>query len=224
MTTRGPYHDFRLCAALAFATLAGACSTMETIIPNSASQRAEAGVASHNAPESKSDKIVVLPLGAEDLECPVVEVEDGAATSRFGGPENSAVRYQFDVVDTARECEPQGNQFSLKVGVSGRLLIGPAGSPGPYSTVVKVLVRREVDEKTVFEKTYRVEANTAGGVQAPFHVVTEPILLPLTRADLNSDYSIFVGFDNGHNVAMERPRQHRKPKQKPAATAAQSPD
>ena len=51
MTTRGPYHDFRLCAALAFATLAGACSTMETIIPNSASQRAEAGVASHNAPE-----------------------------------------------------------------------------------------------------------------------------------------------------------------------------
>jgi hypothetical protein len=224
MNARGLDRHFRLFAALALAGLAGACSTMETIIPNSGSQRTQAGVDAHVRPESNADKIVVLPLGAEDLECPVIEVEDGAATSRVGGPENSAVRYQFDLVDTARECEPQGSQFSLKVGVSGRLLIGPAGAPGSYSTVVKVLVRRDADEKTLFEKTYRVEANTAGGVQAPFHVVTEPIMLPLTRAQLNDDYSVFVGFDNGHNVAMERPRRHRKPKQRTAAAPTPSPD
>ena len=86
------------------------------------------------------------------------------------------------------------------------MLIGPAGSPGAYSADVKVLVRREVDQKTAFEKTYKVEANTGGAAQAPFQIVTEPILLPLTRAKLNDDYSIFVGFDNGHNAAIERPR------------------
>jgi hypothetical protein len=37
---------------------------------------------------------------------------------------------------------------------------------------------------------------------------------------LNDDYSIFVGFDNGRNVALERPRHHQKPKQKQAAAAA----
>jgi hypothetical protein len=200
------------------ACLLGACGTIESIIPQSS--RTQSGVESHSGPGTAADKIVVLPMSAEDLECPVVEIEDGAATARVGGPENTAVRYQFDLIDTARECQPRGDQFSLKVGVSGRLLIGPAGSPGAYSTNVKVLVRREVDQKTVFEKTYRAEGNTGGGVQAPFRVVTELIMLPLTRAQLNDDYSIFVGFDNGKNVAQERPRHHRKPQQKEASAPA----
>ena len=218
MYARAPQPTSRIALALVLASLLGGCGTVESIIPNSS--RTQAGVASHSGPETSADKIVVLPMRAEDLDCPVVEVEDGAETVRVGGPENASVRYQFDLVDTARECQPSGNQFSLKVGVSGRLLIGPAGSPGAYSTNVKVLVRREVDQKTVFEKTYHVEANTAGGVQAPFRFVTDLIMLPLTRAQLNEDYSVFVGFDTGHNVAMERPRRHRKPEQKAASTPA----
>jgi hypothetical protein len=210
--------NLRIGLAAAMAGLLSACGTIDSIIP--ASSRTQSGVEAHVGPGASTDKIVVLPMTAEDLECPVVEIEDGAATARVGGPENSAVRYQFDLVDTARECQPRGDQFSLKVGVSGRLLIGPAGSPGAYSTNVKVLVRREVDQKTIFEKTYRVEANTAAGVQAPFQVVTELIMLPLTRPQLNDDYSIFVGFDNGKNEAMERPSHHHKPKQKQASNPA----
>ena len=210
--------NFRIGLAVAMASLLGACNPVDSIVPKS--PRAVAGEASLQGPGTSADKIVVKPMTAEDLECPVVEIEDGAATERVGGPENSAVRYQFDLVDTARECQPRGDQFSLKVGVSGRLLIGPAGSPGAYSTNVKVLVRRDVDHKTIFEKTYRVEANTAGGVQTPFQVVTELIMLPLTRTKLNDDYSIFVGFDNGKNEAIERPSHHRKPKQKEASNPA----
>jgi hypothetical protein len=210
--------NLRIGLALALAGLLGACNTVDSIIPQSS--RTQSGIEAHVTPETAADKIVVLPMTAEDLDCPVVEVEDGAATARVGGPENPAVRYQFDLVDTARECQPLGGQFSLKVGVSGRLLIGPAGSPGAYSTNLKVLVRREIDQKTIFEKTYRVEANTAGGVQAPFRMVTEPIVLPMTRPALNDDYSIFVGFDNGRNVALERPHHHRKPKQNEASAPA----
>ena len=207
--------SLRIGLATVMAGLVGACGTFESIVPNSS--RTQSGVESHVGPGTAADKIVVLPMSADDLDCPVVEVEDGAASTRVGGPENSSVRYQFDIGDTARECQPQGSQFALKVGVSGHLLIGPAGSPGAYSTNLKVLVRREIDQKTIFEKTYRVAADTAGGDQKPFQVVTEPIMLPLTRPRLNDDYSIFVGFDTGHNVAMERPRHHRKPAQKAAA-------
>src|ERR1700733_12409165 len=155
--------NLRIGLAAAIASFLGACGPVTSIVPNSS--RTQSGVEKQRAPATQADKIVVLPLSAEDLECPVVEVEDGAATSRVGGPENSAVRYQFDLVDTARECQPRGDQFSLKVGVSGRLLIGPAGSPGAYSTNVKVLVRREADHKTLFEKTYSAEGNTGPGVQ-----------------------------------------------------------
>jgi hypothetical protein len=218
MYARALVLNLRIALWPVLAGLLGACGTVESIIPQSA--RTQSGVEAHVNPGTSADKIVVLPMSADDLECPVVEIEDGAATARVGGPENTAVRYQFDLVDTARECQPRGDQFSLKVGVAGRLLIGPAGSPGAYSTNVKVLVRREVDQKTVFEKTYRVEANTAGGVQAPFRLVTELVMLPLTRAQLNDDYSIFVGFDNGRNVAIERPRHHHKPQQKEAASPA----
>jgi hypothetical protein len=213
MKTSDFFTGGRVAVALALVAACGACSSVDAILPSRGlDAQTIDGASSHSPPAKESDKIVRLPMNSEDLDCPEVEVEDGASTTRVGGPDNAAVRYQFDIVDTARECQPQGHEFSLKVGVSGRLLIGPAGSPGAYSTTLKVIVRREVDQKTAFEKTYKVEANTAGAVQAPYQIVTEPIVLPLTRPQLNNDYSIFVGFDTGRNVALERPRHRRKPR------------
>ena len=120
----------KMALAVAVAALCGACSNTETLIPSFTSVRTATGEAnSHPTSDNASDKIVALPMSAADLDCPVVEVEDGAATARFGGAENASVRYQFDIIDAARECQPQGSQFALKVGVSGRLLIGPAGTP-----------------------------------------------------------------------------------------------
>ena len=208
--------NLRVVLALALAGVCGACSTMQTIIPGAYSPRTQAGVEAHTAPITQADKVVTLPATATDLDCPILEIEDGAATTRVGGPSNAEVRYQFDIAETARECQPQGSNFSLKIGVSGHLLIGPAGSPGTYSTVLKVLVRREADQQTAYEKSYKIEANTAGASQAPFQLVAEPIVLPLTRKQLNDDYSVFIGFDNGRNAAIERPHGHRKPAQKNA--------
>jgi hypothetical protein len=213
MNARGRYRTLRVALAIGLAGLGTACNTMQTLIPGAPSSRTQAGVESHSGPTRESDKVVTLPLSATDIDCPIVEVEDGAAATRVGGTSNAEVRYQFDIGDTARECQPQGTNFALKIGISGRLLIGPAGSPGTYSAVLKVLLRSEADQKTAFEKAYKIEVNTQGANQAPFQLVTDPILLPLTSKRLNDDYSIFVGFDNGHNAAIERPRGHRKPAQ-----------
>jgi hypothetical protein len=162
------------------------------------------------ASDRESDKIIKLPAAPEDLDCPDVGVAEGAASSRVGGATSESVRYQFTIADVARECDPQGGQFALKVGVSGRLLIGLAGSPGAYGTTLHVQVKRDADAKVLIDKTYRISADTAGAAQAPFRFVTEPFLLPLTRARLADDYSIFVGLGQGGGQVMHTRRTRRR--------------
>jgi hypothetical protein len=56
-----------------------------------------------------------------------------------------------------------------------------------------------------------VEADTAGAAQALFQLVSEPIVLPMTRTELAADYSIIIGFDNGP-AAKPAPPPKRHPK------------
>ena len=142
------------------------------------------------------------------IDCPQIEVQDGTAAVRVGGQTNDSVRYQFDIANTARECRVEGNQFSIKVGVAGHLLIGPAGSPGAYSAQLRIVVRRDADQKPELSKVYKIDANTAGGVQAPFEFVSEPLMLPYTHQQADQDYTILVGFDTGRGA--EPPKTHRK--------------
>ena len=63
-----------------------------------------------------TDRLKVLPVAAQDINCPEVTVADGGAALRVGGPENSSVRYQFNIGDTARQCDPAGpGQASVKM-------------------------------------------------------------------------------------------------------------
>jgi len=199
--------NLRFALAIGAAGLCAACGMVDTIIPASSTVKKPAPSPGDNVPAS--DRIVKLPLSAEELDCPTVDVRDGGASLRVGGAENATVRYQFDIVQTARECAPQGDHFSLKVGVSGHLLIGPAGSPGVYSAPLQITVVREVDQKPAYSKTYKVEADTAGGAQAPFQLVSEPIVLPMTRTELDEDYSIVIGFDNTSAAKAAPPRKRR---------------
>ncbi len=205
--------NLRFALALCAAGLCGACSSMENIISPSLNAKPAAVAAAQDPSHgSESDKLVKLPLSAEELDCPSVDIQEGGASVRVGGADNPSVRYQFDIAQTARECAPQGDQFRLKVGVSGHLLIGPAGTPGAYSAPLRITVRREVDQKPAYSKVYKVEANTAGGAQAPFELVSEPIVLPMTRTELADDYAIIVGFDNGKATEAKPPRKRRPAK------------
>ncbi len=93
----------RLIVVFAFAAPLGACGSMDALIPNKGgqastpnqenpSQRTQSGVESHQGPVTEADKIKVLPLEATDLTCPLVDIADGGATQRVGGPDNQAVK------------------------------------------------------------------------------------------------------------------------------------
>src|ERR1700722_8371662 len=90
--------NLRIGLATAIASFLGACGPVTSIVPNSS--RTQSGVEALQRAATAADKFGIRPMTAGYLNCPVVEIEDGAATARVGGPENSAVRYQFDLVDT----------------------------------------------------------------------------------------------------------------------------
>ncbi len=156
-----------------------------------------------------SEKPVVRPVASIDINCPPVDVADDGAAYRVGGADNASVRYQFNIGDTARQCDPAGpGQAALKIGVKGEVVIGPAGSAGTYSVPLKVVVTDEADKKEVFSKTYKVEATTDGVTAGAFRLVTEPILVPMPTLQLADLYSISVGFEGGRAAAA--PHRHKR--------------
>ncbi len=202
----------RFAAFAAIALALSGCSPNEGMFSPTflAPQSGPSGIPQPNRETKELEKIVKLPARPEDLDCPDIEVTEGGATARVGGPASEAVRYQFAIADVARECDPQGAQFALKIGVAGRLLIGPAGSPGAYSTTLHVQVTRDIDGKVLYTKTFPVAANTNGAVQTPFRIVVDPIVLPLTRARLDQDYSVAIGLGAGGETVTHHRKARRQ--------------
>ncbi len=136
---------------------------------------------------------------SERIDCPKVEVLDGTASLRtFSGTDesNGSLKHQFSLGDVVRECSRSGNQLVLKVGVEGRLLLGPQGAPGAFTAPVRIAIRREKDQQATSSKIYSVPVSIASGQSvADFTVVSDPISVPFTQQHADDDYTIVVGFD-----------------------------
>ena len=52
-------------------------------------------------------------------------------------------RYQVTIGQTARECAALGGVMTMKVGVQGRVLLGPAGGPGQVDIPLRMAVVQE---------------------------------------------------------------------------------
>ncbi len=158
-----------------------------------------------------SDQVKVLPVAAQDINCPDVDVADGGAALRVGGADNASVRYQFSLGDTARQCDPAGpGQAAIKIGVAGQVVIGPAGQAGTFSAPVKITVTRLTDNTSVFSQTYRAEATTDGVKAGQFRIVTDPISVPMPTLQLADLYSITVGFEGGTGGPSPTGRRTKK--------------
>lgn len=135
-------------------------------------------------------------VGSDPAPCPRPEVIQGSAAQRYyrGGRQgtNRDLRYQISVVDIARECvaSPDG-QNTIRVGVRGRVLIGPAGAPGSFTAPVRIVVRTP---STGYENRSRRVAVTvpAGQTIADFTLVEDNLRIPLTVGD---NFLIEVGID-----------------------------
>jgi hypothetical protein len=169
------------------------------------------------------------PSGPEvetDVECPDVKVRAGAATLTIGmkpteqDPSPLQVRYQGSITRMARECHVAGGVMTMKVGVEGRIITGPAGGPGNVDVPLRLAVVQEgVSPKTVVSN-FGKETVTINGEsdRVNFTHIDSNISFPMPRpAGLIDNYVVYVGFDPLSLAAPRKlaPRKPARPAAKP---------
>jgi hypothetical protein len=144
-------------------------------------------------------------------DCPTVDIRAGAGTFTMAGkpPEAAAtdVRYQLTLTQLARQCTAMGANLVMKVGVQGRIIVGPAGGPGQVDIPLRYAVVREgVAPKTIATKFKRVPADIPPGQpNVVFSDVEESLSFPMpSRAELAA-YMVYVGFDEIGEGAEKKP-------------------
>jgi len=155
--------------------------------------------------------------GPVEVDCPGVEVRQGASTLAINAPGETGpltTRYQVSIAQTARECTPAGGVMTMKVGVQGRILLGPAGGPGQVDIPLRVAVVEEgPNPKPVVSKLYRLAIPVPPGQTAvPFTHVDPDISFPMPRNANLEAYVVYVGFDP--SAAPAKPERKVKAKQK----------
>lgn len=126
----------------------------------------------------------------DDFVCPRVEILDGTAALRAfsGGQASGALRHQISIANVARECQVAGDLVTVKVGVEGRVLLGPAGAPGTFSAPVRVVVKQ--GDRVLASRVQRVSVTVPAGEAGASFVVVEPgLTVP------KGDIDILVGLD-----------------------------
>ncbi len=161
-----------------------------------------------------------------DYDCPEVKVRAGAATfmlgSKPGEGEPSALdlRYQGSITRTARECHLTGNTMTMKVGIEGRIITGPAGGPGNVDVPIRIAVVQEgVTPKVVASKFGRETVALSGGLdRANFTHIADDVSFPLPTpiTDISS-YVVYVGFDPQSSKPEPKKPPAKKLRQRPGA-------
>jgi hypothetical protein len=139
-------------------------------------------------------------LPAIATECPPIKVRPGAdALFYYGGGKTNdpeALHYQAEFEKETRNCVVSNGLITVKMGVVGRVLLGPAGK----ETSVKVPLRFAVERNgaAVFSEKYSIPVQIPPPAQsAEFVKVIDNVAIPYLGGE---DIVIWVGFDSGKPV------------------------
>lgn len=151
----------------------------------------------------------------DDLTCPPVAIRSGASTYAVGVPGQPAsgtdVRYQATIRETARECDynTDTHQIAIKVGIRGRVIVGPAGAPPAVEVPLRVAVVEDgVSPKTIATKAYTITVSLSGDEGGNYSFVSDDISYPAPQGAAADHYVFYVGFDP--QALKPEPRSGRK--------------
>ena len=162
---------------------------------------------------SRPQQVAGEPPPPEEIDCPSVTVRAGASTLTVhaSSREQSAMtlRYQGTIGRTARECRIVAGTVQMKVGVEGRIILGPAGGPGKMDVPLRFAVVREGPQPvTIVTKDYRVPVMIeAGANNVPFVQIDEELAFPMPSAAELSKYVVYVGYDPD---VLKKPQPRRR--------------
>jgi hypothetical protein len=187
------------------------------------------------ATSTKPETQTAAGVGAQqtDIECPVIQVRNGASTWQTPtGTGTTELKYQASLGQMARECAILGDTMTVKVGVEGRVLTGPKGTPGTIQVPLRLaLVHEGANPKSIWTKFYPVPVTIPPGQSGvPFTHVEDDLTFALPPDKDISAYVIYVGFDpqglarQKHAPAKHKaaPKPQAKHKAAPKPQAAKS--
>jgi hypothetical protein len=158
---------------------------------------------------------------AQEIDCPTVAIRPGTSTFAVSTPgaEPSALnlRYQASFGQTARECKLAGTALTIRVGIEGRVVLGPAGAPSQVEIPIRYAVVQEgPDPKTIMTKLHWQSVTIPPGeTNVPFTQIEEELTFPMPRGNALEAYVVYIGFDR---AAVKEPEK-KKPLKKPAPVA-----
>jgi hypothetical protein len=127
--------------------------------------------------------------------CPPIQVRPGAETVQvYGGGKKGdpqSLHYQAEFEKQSRSCVVSNGLITAKIGVLGRVLLGPAGNETKVDVPLRVSVER--DNTPVFSERYVLPVNIAPpATSAEFVKVVDNVQIPYVGGE---NIIIWVGFD-----------------------------
>jgi hypothetical protein len=153
---------------------------------------------------------------APEVECPGVDIRGGASTLNIAAKADQAtagdLRYQLSFGQTARECLVQAGTMTIKVGVQGRIVLGPLGGPGQLDVPVRYAVVREGPEpRTIVTKFKRIPVVVPPEqMHVQFVDIEEGLTFPIPSGAELGAYVVYVGFDEIGDRNEKRPAKSTK--------------
>jgi len=150
--------------------------------------------------DEKPPPIVDNKEPAPDINCPPVGIRAGASTYAVAAPGKEAVgndvRFQATITKTARECVKAGGDITARIGIQGRVIVGPAGAPTSVEVPLRVaVVQGGVAEKVIATKAYRTNVEIGEQDSVPFSLVVDDLVFPEPSAADIDKYIFYIGFD-----------------------------
>jgi hypothetical protein len=135
-----------------------------------------------------------------ELTCPPVSIRAGASTFAVGLPGKEAsgtdLRYQATIVRTARDCNLHDGMITARIGIQGRVIVGPAGAPPSVEVPIRIaVVQGGITEKTVFTKAYRTTVPVSEDGINSYNLVAEDVVYPAPAPSVGESYIFYIGFD-----------------------------
>jgi hypothetical protein len=216
------------------ATTATTATTASTASAPSAAPSAAPAPAAPSTPSLK-DKIASFFSGATqrepqpvtnaqpNVECPFLDIRQGASTLTFpppppdGNNEAMSLKYQGIFVRAARDCAVVNGQMVMRVGVQGRIIVGPAGGAGQIDVPLRIAIVSApiTAPKTVLTKLIRIPVTIgANDPNVDFTHIEEGLSFPMPSSS-SDPYIVYIGFDPVGAAAQDqakKPPPAKKPK------------
>ncbi len=147
-----------------------------------------------NASATQAEIAAVDPLPAIATECPEIKVRPGSeAIFRYSGQAGNARDLQWQgIIDRqSRNCTVSNGLITVRMGVVGRVLLGPKGSQQSVDVPIRFDVER--DSVSVFSERYSLPVSiTSTNQSGDFVKVVEGVAIPYVGGE---QIVIWVGFD-----------------------------